>query len=793
LLSGVALTFLLAACGGSSSPSASSQAARAVQGGAPPATRSATPAQLDQALRLDQIPGIDALRNPLRNARPTAGGRQGGATPGLSIDTQDREAVRVFYNGVYSQPEAPMGWTGSYASGTAGTVSAAYQDSTLLRLNWFRAMAGVPGNATLSPENSAKDMEAALLMSYNNQLSHFPPTTWPHYTAVGADAAGHSNLSLDAGVAAISAYIREYGSNNAPVGHRRWLLYPQTTVFGSGSVPGGTVNGVSTSPANALWAYDDNLFSARPAVRDDFVAWPPRGYVPYPVVFGRWSFSYPKADFSLATLAVTKGGASIPASKETVTDGYGENTLVWLLQGSDFSAIAAKPASDQRYSVTLSNVLVNGLPRTFSYDVVVFDPAVATPGAARTTVVPPAKADAGAPFTLRLTPMAAATGYGVTQYQRQALADTAYNPANAGGIWSAQTSPGYNAIAGSSFHLYHATPIDQSLTLNKQLLPSADTTLSLTRASGYATPDEVLHLQASLDGGVSWSDLYTEAGTSHPSAEQAVQVSLAPYAGRKIQLRALVSLAPGGSYYYTSADGWRLSDIRISGSDELTNEQSYTVPAGASTDTSIAKPGDYVLFGRAQYQGRYYSDFGPAAALHVGGYLLTGPRGNYSITRNGSSYTIVDTTGKDGTQVVDNPFRLDFQDVSIAYDLDGNAGKVYRLYQAALNRQPDLAGIGYWIKVLDGGGTLEQMAASFAASGEFKGLYGSNPSQQQLITAMYNNVLHRTPDSGGYDYWLNGLNHGLSVAGLLLNFADSAENRSQTAASIADGIIYVRY
>jgi hypothetical protein len=790
LLGGSALAILLTACGGSSSPP-SQQTAQKLQGGAQP---SSPVPLMDDGLRVDQIPGL------AQSADSTARGRQrqGATTPGLVMDTRDREAVRVFFNGAYSLPEAPMNWTGSYVTGDAGSVSAAYLDSALLRLNWFRAMAGVPANITFLPANNAKDQAAAMLMSVNNQLSHFPPSTWKGYNAVAADAAGHSNMGLVAGVDGINANIYDPGEPNYIVGHRRGVLYPQNQVMGFGAVPGGTVNGVSNSPAHALWVYDDNFSAPRPTVRDDFVAWPPAGYVPYPVVWGRWSLSYPKADFSQAKLTVTLNGVAVGATTEQLApDVAGENTLVWLLQGTDSRSVAAKPASDQRYHVTVSNVLIAGqAPRTFSYDVVVFDPAVPTPGAAVTTVQPPAQADITKSFNLGVAPMSAATGYSITQYQRQPLGDVLYNAPAAAVNWTAHTTGSYNSMAGSSFRLVHADWQDQSLTLNQRFLANAKSSVSLTRLSRYTTSYEVLHLQVSKDGGNSWNDLYTETGAGNPTAAQTVQRSLAAYAGANIQLRALLTLPQTEGSNYAACDdcGWQLSDISLSNVEQLSNEQTYPLPTGASLSTQISRPGNYAFFGRTQYQGRYYSEFGPAALLHVDGFLATGPLSNYTITKTGdNSYTIVDQTGKDGTQTVTNPFRLDFTDVSLAFDIDGNAGKMYRLYQSAFNRQPDAGGLGYWLKILDGGATLQQAASAFAASGEFKTLYGSNPSKEQMVTAAYNNVLHRDPDSTGFQYWLDGFKNGLTLEGLLLNFADSKENRDQTAAAVANGIVYIRH
>src|SRR5262245_33044581 len=111
------------------------------------------------------------------------------------MNTQDREAVRIFYRGAFSQSEdVPIGWTGDYATGTAGTTAQSFRDAVALRLNWYRAMAGVPAVISLSDTFNAKDQQAALMMSANGQPSHTPPTNWIYYTPDGAEAAGKSNL-----------------------------------------------------------------------------------------------------------------------------------------------------------------------------------------------------------------------------------------------------------------------------------------------------------------------------------------------------------------------------------------------------------------------------------------------------------------------------------------------------------------------------------------------------------------------------------------------------------------------
>jgi hypothetical protein len=127
--------------------------------------------------------------------------------------------------------------------------------------------------------------------------------------------------------------------------------------------------------SNALWVIDsDSPSLPRPATREPHVAWPPPGYIPYVVTFPRWSFSYPGADFSAASVTMTESGAAITTRLEPVVGGFGENTLVWIPKGLSNTANWPRPTSDTTYDVTIANVRMGGSPQTFNYRVTVFDP-----------------------------------------------------------------------------------------------------------------------------------------------------------------------------------------------------------------------------------------------------------------------------------------------------------------------------------------------------------------------------------------------------------------------------------
>ncbi|MHB1296041.1 MAG: CAP domain-containing protein [Anaerolineae bacterium] len=287
------------------------------------------------------------------------------------VDVYDRESSRRFYLQNYLASEGiACAWSGNHAACQPGATSQTFRDAVLRRIGYFRAMAGVPA-VTLNDTYDQQAQAAALMMSANRQLNHAPPTSWQCYSAVGAEGAGTSNLYLGVyGPSAITGYMRDPGSGNYAAGHRRWILYPNTQEMGTGDVP--AADGYPA--ANALRVFDDHMWDPRPATREEYVAWPPPGYVPYQVVFARWSFALPNADFGAATVRMSANGADIPVSVSPIVDGYGDNTLLWVPMGLGDGAVWPCPSGDTRYRVTVGNVRVDGATRTFTYDVVVFDP-----------------------------------------------------------------------------------------------------------------------------------------------------------------------------------------------------------------------------------------------------------------------------------------------------------------------------------------------------------------------------------------------------------------------------------
>ncbi len=77
-----------------------------------------------------------------------------------------------------------------------------------------------------------------------------------------------------------------------------------------------------------------------------------------------------------------------------------------------------------------------------------------------------------------------------------------------------------------------------------------------------------------------------------------------------------------------------------------------------------------------------------------------------------------------------------------------------RLYFAFFDRSPDLEGAKHWIAAIDAGATLDEVAHYFSLSQEFINTYAGT-TDDEFITAVYQNVLDREPEQEGFDYWKN--------------------------------------
>jgi len=205
-------------------------------------------------------------------------------------------------------------------------------------------------------------------MDANGSLSHDPPSNWLCFSTEGAEAAAKSNLF--GGVSAlpivnrfnpVDDYIDDQGVSNALVGHRRWLLNSKAKIFGVGQ----------TNNYNAMWVLQSTI---NPSVYNNFIAYPPAGYIPNTLVYDRWSFSVPGANFNNASVTVIDMNTnSIPISVNgSNNNGAGDNIIVW-----EPSGIMTDSSEDVLYTVMINGVvLTDGTNRNFTYTTKIFEPLI---------------------------------------------------------------------------------------------------------------------------------------------------------------------------------------------------------------------------------------------------------------------------------------------------------------------------------------------------------------------------------------------------------------------------------
>jgi len=166
--------------------------------------------------------------------------------------------------------------------------------------------------------------------------------------------------------------------------------------------------------------------------------------------------------------------------------------------------------------------------------------------------------------------------------------------------------------------------------------------------------------------------------------------------------------------------------------------------------------------------------------------VLNGHRDQYYLTPTSTGLSIY---GNGVNEWATNVERLQFTNGFLGFDINGDAGQAYRLYQAAFDRTPDVGGLSYWIHHIDAGESLRDAAAYFASSPEFLNTYGPLDNQH-YAAQLYSNVLHRAPDAGGLQFWVDSLDHGMSRAEVLVGFSESAENQANVIGSIQNGIFF---
>lgn len=603
----------------------------------------------------------------------------------FAVDSTNREESRVFFNAIYWASEyATIDWTGDYdplfsnpgneadVLGQVGDISELFKEAVLTRINYYRAMSGVPAGVVLDDSLNEIAQYTAMIMGGNDSISHFPVDVGfnNYITPSGTQGAADSNLAIGSyGPDSIDGYMEDKGLGNISVGHRRWLLYPPMLKMGTGDVPslsapdipqaaldnidarrGGTTTTVRR--ANAIHVFDPgnqagvNYNAANFPTVFPYVAFPPPGFVPYQTIPARWSFAIKGADLSSATVTMTRDGGSIPVALETYLTGFGDNTLVWVYDGLDASQshLHPKPNADVTYEVTIDGIA--GADETsYTYQVVVFDPETPTQGeSTQTMVTGPAEPATGSPnsYNVALPAFAAlesnanVTGIrfrsfmtsngdfiegaesGIGSLVPRIFGD--YDPIN--------TDSNFASSGTQSFHLATGElGTNQTITFPNLFLIGDTSELSFQSMVRLATDSQFARVNISLDNGVSWINVFSQAGLTpqgqggapDENAFSEKTIDLSPYSGRTINIQFGYEHVSGFAFNGTDTNnGWIFDDITLSGIESLSGTSTSTFLADATSfDFTPAATGEHGLQAQGMLFGIYELEWGPTLKVNA--------------------------------------------------------------------------------------------------------------------------------------------------------------------------------
>ncbi len=157
---------------------------------------------------------------------------------------------------------------------------------------------------------------------------------------------------------------------------------------------------------------------------------------------------------------------------------------------------------------------------------------------------------------------------------------------------------------------------------------------------------------------------------------------------------------------------------------------------------------------------------------------------SWRIFRRRGDASFITTWGgaiRNGTSVADVAVQLvesaEFvNSTDTAEPQSGRQGAVCRIYLAGHGRIVERGGLDYWTVT----GEMAWVANAIAESDEFTTRFPNRTDYRTLINTVYERVLDRTPDAGGYNYWYQRLSNGLTPGHFVLEVSNSSEFAEKT-------------
>lgn len=183
-----------------------------------------------------------------------------------------------------------------------------------------------------------------------------------------------------------------------------------------------------------------------------------------------------------------------------------------------------------------------------------------------------------------------------------------------------------------------------------------------------------------------------------------------------------------------------------------------TLSAGDGDDALVGGQGDDLLDGGSGTDTAFFS----------------GAQSSYTLILSSGHAMVADRrTDGNGTDTLTAIELLDFETDLLGQPFDlrvfgGMASldpqdidDLIELYIAYFNRAPDALGLNFWGTAMANGLSRPDMAALFVDQPETTGLYPPEMTDEAFASAVYANVLGRTPDEAGTSFWAGLLETGV--------------------------------
>lgn len=205
---------------------------------------------------------------------------------------------------------------------------------------------------------------------------------------------------------------------------------------------------------------------------------------------------------------------------------------------------------------------------------------------------------------------------------------------------------------------------------------------------------------------------------------------------------------------------------------------------GAGDDSLSASAGNNHFYGEI---GNDTFELGSGQDIVIGGVgtdrvSFSGNASDYNVNQQEAVTYISSKANPSSVHTLVNVEQLSFADQTQMLTYDSNNMAIATLYQQILGRDADVGGFNYWSSQMDQGQQLGDTALSFLRSLEYSNSLSQryNASFDELavdqqVEELYVGMLGRSSDSAGKAHWVNAISQGASVRDVATSFAASVE------------------